>query len=113
MIQVKPDPRAVEPETVELAEGHVFTLRTLTRSVRTARETYSRDVVACETTAQVIVLIGALLDALLESAPGKRKKPSVILTEKYDADAWTEDQINGLLDAILEAQDTAPTADPT
>lgn len=87
-----------------------FTLRTLTRSVRQARNAYDTDVPTLPDIPAVIECVGVLLDAILEPAPRSEKKPSDILTAKYEAEEWDEDQVLVLLNAIIEEQDAE---DPT
>lgn len=85
--------------------GRVFSSRPLTRSLEVQRDQLGIELGSETSNDSVVEKLGAFLDVFLTVPAGKRKRPSELLVEHWQADKVTVDQLGALIEAVLELDD--------
>ena len=88
--------------------GTLFHTVPVTRTRQRAIRDLRRDLIAIEDDAndaedRAVRLMAEMLDHMLAAEPGKRKKPSAVVWEKWEADEMAFKQLETLFEDIAEA----------
>lgn len=89
--------------------GHKFKALPSTRSVIAVSAELEKKLDDTEGNDEQMALVAQLLDARLKSANGSKKKASVILLEKWEADELSLTQVMSFVEELNQAQFARPT----
>jgi hypothetical protein len=90
-----------------------FTTRRVSRSLNKKITELNEKIRLATDDEEAFDALAEMMDALLEPAPGKRKKAGAILREKWEADELFLDQINAFSDQVQETATRPPTQTPS
>jgi hypothetical protein len=100
-----------EPTTVELFDGHTYTVKTITRSVQKDLEKVDQSMQGLGDDADSDKGVGVIIDGLAALLAPVNGSPAVkkLLTDKWKADELDLQQINALYEAVQETGVKRPT----